>query len=196
MRVLYFFFLLFPFWTLHDNLLLVSQLVCDCFCFYLFVFVVVALCTQGARVWIPNTTTVWEGAQLVDNFHEGDKQLKIVCDAGDERVIEIRTDNDLPLLRNPAILIGQNDLTALSYLHEPDVLHTLEVRWVTETKITTFFFMSHFVFIRIKSKWNVFGFPHLNVFGSVLFAINQRWFILNYHIMHKYSSQRYCSAVN
>lgn len=84
---------------------------------------------QGARVWIPNATTVWESAQLVDDFHEGDKQLKIVCDVnGVERVIEIRTDNDLPLLRNPAILIGQNDLTALSYLHEPDVLHTLEVR--------------------------------------------------------------------
>lgn len=83
---------------------------------------------QGARVWIPNATTVWEGAQLVDDYHDGDKQLKICTDAGDERVIEIRSDTDLPLLRNPAILIGQNDLTALSYLHEPDVLHTLEVR--------------------------------------------------------------------
>ncbi|XP_055305869.1 unconventional myosin-Vb isoform X2 [Sitodiplosis mosellana] len=92
----------------------------------------------GARVWIPNATTVWEGAQLVDDFHEGDKQLKICCDAGDERVIEIRTDNDLPLLRNPAILIGQNDLTALSYLHEPDVLHTLEVRFCDRQTIYTY----------------------------------------------------------
>lgn len=49
---------------------------------------------------------------------------------GSKRVIEIRTQHDLPLLRNPDILIGQNDLTALSYLHEPDVLHTLEVRYV------------------------------------------------------------------
>lgn len=83
---------------------------------------------QGARVWIPNATTVWEGAELRDNFHEGDKQLHIVTDTGVERVIEIRSEHDLPLLRNPQILIGQNDLTALSYLHEPDVLHTLEVR--------------------------------------------------------------------
>lgn len=83
---------------------------------------------QGARVWIPNATTVWEGAELRDNFNEGDKQLQIVTDTGVERVIEIRSEHDLPLLRNPQILIGQNDLTALSYLHEPDVLHTLEVR--------------------------------------------------------------------
>lgn len=89
---------------------------------------VVVLIVQGARVWIPNATTVWEGAQLLADFNEGDKQLKIVTDATVERVIEIRTELDLPLLRNPAILIGQNDLTALSYLHEPDVLHTLEVR--------------------------------------------------------------------
>lgn len=73
---------------------------------------------------------MWEGAQLIDDFHDGDKQLRINTDAGDERVIEIRTKHDLPLLRNPTILIGQNDLTALSYLHEPDVLHTLEVRLV------------------------------------------------------------------
>lgn len=84
---------------------------------------------QGARIWIPNASTVWEGAELVADFHEGDKQLNIITDNGDSRIIEIRDENkDLPLLRNPAILIGQNDLTALSYLHEPDVLHTLEVR--------------------------------------------------------------------
>lgn len=79
-------------------------------------------------MWLPNAATVWEGAELLADFHEDDKQLKIRTDAGDERVIAIRDENDLPFLRNPAILIGQNDLTALSYLHEPDVLHTLEVR--------------------------------------------------------------------
>ncbi|KFZ48198.1 Unconventional myosin-Vb, partial [Antrostomus carolinensis] len=31
--------------------------------------------------------------------------------------------NELPFLRNPDILVGENDLTALSYLHEPAVLH-------------------------------------------------------------------------
>ena len=32
------------------------------------------------------------------------------------------------LFRNPGILIGENDLTSLSYLHEPAVLHNLRVR--------------------------------------------------------------------
>lgn len=86
--------------------------------------------SQGARVWIPNAITVWESAELRDNYVDSGKELRIVTDAGQERVIEIRNDNDLPLLRNPTILIGQNDLTALSYLHEADVLHTLEVRYV------------------------------------------------------------------
>ena len=45
---------------------------------------------------------------------------------------------DLPHLRNPAILIGQNDLTALSYLHEPDVLHNLEVRFCERQAIYTY----------------------------------------------------------
>lgn len=92
---------------------------CECF-----------ILPQGARVWIPNANTVWEGAQLRADYNEGDKQLHITTDAGADRVIEIRTEQDLPLLRNPTILIGQDDLTALSYLHEPDVLHTLEVRLV------------------------------------------------------------------
>lgn len=65
---------------------------------------------------------------MVTNLSDSDTQLKIVTERGDERIIEIKSENDLPLLRNPAILIGQNDLTSLSYLHEPDVLHSLEVR--------------------------------------------------------------------
>lgn len=47
---------------------------------------------------------------------------------GVKKELNIKNEKDLPHLRNPAILIGQNDLTALSYLHEPDVLHNLEVR--------------------------------------------------------------------
>jgi len=31
----------------------------------------------------------------------------------------VKTEKDLPFLRNPEILIGENDLTTLSYLHEP-----------------------------------------------------------------------------
>ena len=44
----------------------------------------------------------------------------------------------LPPLRNPDILVGENDLTALSYLHEPAVLHNLRVRFVESKMIYTY----------------------------------------------------------
>lgn len=46
--------------------------------------------------------------------------------------------NELPFLRNPDILVGQNDLTALSYLHEPAVLHNLKVRFLESNHIYTY----------------------------------------------------------
>lgn len=61
-------------------------------------------------------------------MNPNDKQIQIRTDDGIEKVLDVKNENDLPLLRNPTILIGQNDLTSLSYLHEPDVLHTLEAR--------------------------------------------------------------------
>ncbi|XP_044129759.1 unconventional myosin-Vc, partial [Bufo gargarizans] len=44
----------------------------------------------------------------------------------------------LPPLRNPDILVGENDLTALSYLHEPAVLHNLKVRFMESKLIYTY----------------------------------------------------------
>lgn len=46
--------------------------------------------------------------------------------------------NPLPFLRNPDILVGENDLTALSYLHEPAVLHNLRVRFLESNHIYTY----------------------------------------------------------
>uniref|UniRef100_A0A3Q2ZNG1 Myosin VB n=1 Tax=Kryptolebias marmoratus TaxID=37003 RepID=A0A3Q2ZNG1_KRYMA len=39
---------------------------------------------------------------------------------------------------NPDILVGENDLTALSYLHEPAVLHNLRVRFLESNHIYTY----------------------------------------------------------
>ena len=44
----------------------------------------------------------------------------------------------LPFLRNPDILLGQNDLTNLSYLHEPAVLYNLRKRFVDQEEIYTY----------------------------------------------------------
>lgn len=46
--------------------------------------------------------------------------------------------NSLPPLRNPDILVGENDLTALSYLNEPAVLHNLKVRFIDSKQIYTY----------------------------------------------------------
>lgn len=43
----------------------------------------------------------------------------------------------MPFLRNPDILIGANDLTSLSYLHEPSVLYNLRVRFLQHNSIYT-----------------------------------------------------------
>lgn len=56
---------------------------------------------------------------------------------GLEHLLDPKTKN-LPYLRNPDILVGENDLTALSYLHEPAVLHNLKVRFVDSKLIYTY----------------------------------------------------------
>lgn len=79
---------------------------------------------------MPHVDSVWEGARLTADYKVGDTQVLVITDdaASTAKTIPIQLETDLPPLRNPAILIGHNDLTALSYLHEPDVLHNLEVR--------------------------------------------------------------------
>ncbi|KAM4706763.1 unconventional myosin-Vb-like [Discoglossus pictus] len=44
----------------------------------------------------------------------------------------------MPLLRNPEVLIGENDLTELSYLHEAAVLNSLRVRFLQGNNIYTY----------------------------------------------------------
>ncbi|XP_063701716.1 unconventional myosin-Va [Culicoides brevitarsis] len=95
---------------------------------------------KDIKVWIPDPTRVWQSATIQEPFREGDKVLKLLTDDdGIEKELQIANlEKDLPHLRNPSILIGQNDLTALSYLHEPDVLHNLEVRFLGKQTIYTY----------------------------------------------------------
>uniref|UniRef100_A0A671RJA3 Unconventional myosin-Vb n=1 Tax=Sinocyclocheilus anshuiensis TaxID=1608454 RepID=A0A671RJA3_9TELE len=72
------------------------------------------------RVWIPDPEEVWKSAEIIKDYKEGDKVLHLKLE--DESTLEYSIgpkDNALPFLRNPDILVGENDLTALSYLHEP-----------------------------------------------------------------------------
>uniref|UniRef100_A0A8C7HB06 Myosin VA n=1 Tax=Oncorhynchus kisutch TaxID=8019 RepID=A0A8C7HB06_ONCKI len=95
--------------------------------------------SQFARVWIPDADEVWKSAELTKNYKHGDSTLHLTLEDGMdiEHKLDDKTKN-LPHLRNPDILVGENDLTALSYLHEPAVLHNLKVRFTDSKLIYTY----------------------------------------------------------
>uniref|UniRef100_A0A7N8WMG3 Unconventional myosin-Va n=1 Tax=Mastacembelus armatus TaxID=205130 RepID=A0A7N8WMG3_9TELE len=97
------------------------------------------LYTKCARVWIPDAEEVWKSAELTKDYKNGDASLQLVLEDGTniEHKLDPKTKN-LPYLRNPDILVGENDLTALSYLHEPAVLHNLKVRFIDSKLIYTY----------------------------------------------------------
>uniref|UniRef100_A0A672PBU2 Unconventional myosin-Va-like n=1 Tax=Sinocyclocheilus grahami TaxID=75366 RepID=A0A672PBU2_SINGR len=121
------------------------------------------LYSKFARVWIPDTTEVWRSAELTKDYKPGDTVLHLQledetvrvstffhihpfsncthCSVNFSQEFEYKLDPKsgvLPPLRNPDILVGENDLTALSYLHEPAVLHNLRVRFTDSKLIYTY----------------------------------------------------------
>lgn len=91
----------------------------------------------GTRCWYPDTKLGWIGAvvrsksKTIDNKHvlefssESDESQKFTVEADN-----IDEENDsLPPLRNPPILEASEDLTSLSYLNEPAVLHAIRLRY-------------------------------------------------------------------
>uniref|UniRef100_A0AAY4CWJ7 Methyl-CpG binding domain protein 3b n=1 Tax=Denticeps clupeoides TaxID=299321 RepID=A0AAY4CWJ7_9TELE len=94
------------------------------------------LYTKGACVWVPDPEDVWVSARLLRDFCPGDEQLQL--ELSDGRVRLITQTSGLPPLGNPDILEGENDLTALSFLHEPAVLHNLHVRFLDYNSIYTY----------------------------------------------------------
>ncbi|KAL0108471.1 hypothetical protein PUN28_015189 [Cardiocondyla obscurior] len=88
------------------------------------------LYVKDGRVWVPHPEKVWEGAVLLENYKQKQPTLKVRTEESKQiKVLEIKSDNDLPPLRNPDILIGENNLTSLSFLHEPAVLYNLQIRF-------------------------------------------------------------------
>ncbi|XP_054476812.1 unconventional myosin-Vc [Anoplopoma fimbria] len=97
------------------------------------------LYTKYNRVWIPDAEHVWKSAEILRDFHFGDNLLELLLEDGTEHHLPVDPSKpQLPPLRNPDILVGENDLTALSYLHEPAVLHNLKVRFVESRIIYTY----------------------------------------------------------
>uniref|UniRef100_A0A665WNT1 Methyl-CpG binding domain protein 3b n=1 Tax=Echeneis naucrates TaxID=173247 RepID=A0A665WNT1_ECHNA len=93
---------------------------------------------QGASVWIPDPDAVWVSSQLLQDYKPGDKHLLLQLSDGNKVHYPLGSASDLPPLGNPDILEGENDLTALSFLHEPAVLHNLRVRFLDYNSIYTY----------------------------------------------------------
>ncbi|KAM9376468.1 unconventional myosin-Vc [Pholidichthys leucotaenia] len=97
------------------------------------------LYTKYNRVWIPDAEHVWKSAEILRDFHPGNSVLELLLEDGTEYCHPVDSSKpNLPPLRNPDILVGENDLTALSYLHEPAVMHNLKVRFVESRIIYTY----------------------------------------------------------
>ncbi|XP_052787158.1 unconventional myosin-Va-like isoform X2 [Mya arenaria] len=114
------------------------------------------LYTKGARVWLADSDLVWRGAELLEDFKSAPCQIKVQYEEAEgassfsahlhqkisaketDSVIQIKDKAGLPHLRNPEILIGENDLTSLSYLNEPEVLYNLKVRFEERNIIYTY----------------------------------------------------------
>ncbi|XP_068190695.1 unconventional myosin-Vb isoform X2 [Antennarius striatus] len=100
---------------------------------------VTELYTKYTRVWIPDPEDVWRAAEITRDYQEKEPVLHLKLE--DETPLQYPvgpSSNPLPFLRNPDILVGENDLTALSYLHEPAVLHNLKVRFLESNHIYTY----------------------------------------------------------
>uniref|UniRef100_UPI00398F3F39 unconventional myosin-Vb n=1 Tax=Pristiophorus japonicus TaxID=55135 RepID=UPI00398F3F39 len=97
------------------------------------------LYSKYTKVWIPDSEDVWKSAEIIKDYKDGDDVLHLKLE--DEMPLEYSINsnsNQLPFLRNPDILVGENDLTALSYLHEPAVLHNLKLRFLESNAIYTY----------------------------------------------------------
>lgn len=89
----------------------------------------------GTRCWYPSKEQGWIGAEVTKNdLKDGTYFMELTLE--DNEVVNVETkdltnekDPSLPLLRNPPILESTEDLTALSYLNEPAVLHAIKQRY-------------------------------------------------------------------
>ncbi|KAM6294831.1 unconventional myosin-Va-like [Aegotheles albertisi] len=94
------------------------------------------LYVQGARVWIPDAVEVWRVAEISRSYKEGDAILHLHL--ADGSALAYPVESQLPPLCNPDCLLGADDLVALSYLHEPAVLHSLRRRFLEAKAIYTY----------------------------------------------------------
>ncbi|KAJ3207682.1 Myosin type-2 heavy chain 1 [Entophlyctis luteolus] len=96
--------------------------------------------SPGAKAWFPDDSEGWVVAVLSD-LRLSDSHVRLVFEgpASKEIVFESTIASlaaakfaTLPPLKNPPMLEGIDDLSNLSYLHEPAVLHNIRLRYQQE----------------------------------------------------------------
>uniref|UniRef100_A0AC35UCJ3 Myosin motor domain-containing protein n=1 Tax=Rhabditophanes sp. KR3021 TaxID=114890 RepID=A0AC35UCJ3_9BILA len=93
--------------------------------------------TKDTLVWIRDNEKVWKTWKLVDKLCLS-KPIAALVDEDGELIEYDVAKHGLPFLKNPDILRGKNDLTNLSYLHEPGVLYNLNYRFEKMSAIYTY----------------------------------------------------------
>ena len=89
----------------------------------------------GTRCWYPDDKLGWIGATIKSNTFKDNKYHMELQSEADDTIFNVQADtlneedDKLPPLRNPPILEASEDLTSLSYLNEPAVLHAIKVRY-------------------------------------------------------------------
>ncbi|KAI9245964.1 P-loop containing nucleoside triphosphate hydrolase protein [Sporodiniella umbellata] len=92
--------------------------------------------TKGVKAWFPDDTLGWVSATVESKEEETDT-IKIIfqddLDSEKQHIFETKKAEldhvSLPPLRNPPKMENTDDLTNLSYLNEPSVLHTIKTRY-------------------------------------------------------------------
>eukprot|EP00397_Hematodinium_sp_SG-2012_P000332 GEMP01000332.1.p1 GENE.GEMP01000332.1~~GEMP01000332.1.p1 ORF type:complete len:1868 (+),score=475.57 GEMP01000332.1:93-5696(+) len=95
----------------------------------------VSLLAPGMNVWVPCPTKVWRAAEILEVTPKG---IKIDVDGKDEL---IATSTNVMLRNHEEIgdegVISLDDLTQLPHLHEPSILHALNLRYDLDTIYTS-----------------------------------------------------------
>ncbi|GMM55850.1 myosin 4 [Maudiozyma humilis] len=113
----------------------------------------------GTRCWYPSEAHGWVAAEVTQSSVSADGSHHLELALSDGEVVQIDTKESLaqleqlsnitakdagsdgkpvrlPVLRNPPILESIDDLTALSYLNEPAVLHAIKERYASHNIYT------------------------------------------------------------
>ncbi|KAJ1512880.1 Myosin type-2 heavy chain 1 [Coelomomyces lativittatus] len=95
---------------------------------------ILSLYSDGTQVWVQDEINGWLGAE-VTGINQTSTQIEIMVLTDRAQTMTFSTPLDtpstdtLPPLKNPPMLEGIEDLTNLSHLHEPAVLHNIKTRY-------------------------------------------------------------------